>query len=167
MSAATLHLPFGEIVKVKRWKTEWKWNFWLTRENVTFFTSQPVFLRVWSSQPDFTGFWVLTPILHVFCVLTRKIGWFYELKRIFNNHGFEIKPNRFQLALQVKRSFPYVHIIVSIVAVWSHQYSIHENIAFDAGVSVLRENLMKSLDGMQNTGASSIGRPFTSGFRDR
>jgi hypothetical protein len=78
------------------------------------------------------------------------------------NEWFEIEPNRFQLALKVKRSFPYIHIIVSIVAVRSHQYSIHENIAVDAGVSVLRENLVKSLDDMQNTGASSIGRPFTS-----
>jgi hypothetical protein len=52
----------------------------------TFLPSQPVFLRVWPSQPDFAGFRVLTPILHVFCVLTRKIGRFYELKRIFNNH---------------------------------------------------------------------------------
>jgi hypothetical protein len=51
-----------------------------------FFTSQPVFMRVWPSQPDFVGFQVLTPILHVFCVLTRKIGRFYELERIFNNH---------------------------------------------------------------------------------
>jgi hypothetical protein len=47
-------------------------------------------MRVWPSQPDFAGFRVLTPILHVFCVLTRKIGWFYELKRIFNNHGREV-----------------------------------------------------------------------------
>jgi hypothetical protein len=51
--------------------------------------SQPVFMRVWSSQPDFAGFRVLTPILYVFCVLTRKIGWFYELKHIFNNHALE------------------------------------------------------------------------------
>jgi hypothetical protein len=61
------------------------------------------------------------------------------------NEWFEIEPNRFQLALQVKISFPYVHIIVSIVAVRSHQYSIHENITVDAGVSVLRENLLKNL----------------------
>jgi hypothetical protein len=44
-------------------------------------------MRVWPSQPDFIDFRFLTPILHVFCVLTRKIGRFYELKRIFNNHG--------------------------------------------------------------------------------
>jgi len=53
----------------------------------TFFMSQPVFMRVWSCQPNFAGFWVSTLILHVFCVLTRKIGQFYKLKRIFNNHG--------------------------------------------------------------------------------
>ena len=75
-----------ECEGVKRWK----WIFLLTRGIITFFmffTSQPVFMRVWPSQLDFAGFRVLTPILHVFCVLTRKIGRFYELKRIFNNHG--------------------------------------------------------------------------------
>ena len=62
-----------------------------------FFTSQPVFLRVWPSQPDFADFRVLTPTLHIFCILTRKIGRFYELKHIFNNHGLEF------LCLQKKK----------------------------------------------------------------
>ena len=70
------------------------WKFCLTRENVTFLTffpSWPVFKIVLPGLTDFTGFRVLTPILHVLCVLTCKIERFYELKRIFNNHGWEYK----------------------------------------------------------------------------
>jgi hypothetical protein len=35
----------------------------------------------------FKHFQVLPPFLHVLGALTRKIVRFYELKRIFNNHG--------------------------------------------------------------------------------
>jgi len=44
---------------------------------------------------DFKHFRVLPPFLHVLGALTRKIVRFYELKRIFNNHGCKSnQPNR-------------------------------------------------------------------------
>jgi hypothetical protein len=66
-------------------------TFRVSRENVMFLT----FLRVVTVLCDFeqvlcdfNDFRVLPPFLHVLWVLTRKIVRFYELKRIFNNHGY-------------------------------------------------------------------------------
>ena len=67
-------------------------TFRLSRENVTFFTFlrfSTVLCDFEQVLCDFNDFRVLPPFLHVLWVLTRKIVRFYELKRIFNNHGFE------------------------------------------------------------------------------
>jgi hypothetical protein len=66
--------------------SNFKWNRDFST-HLMFFTCLSDFMWVWPGLTDFTGFWVLIPISHVLHVLTRKIVWFYESKRIFNNHG--------------------------------------------------------------------------------
>jgi len=67
-------------------------TFWLSRENTMFLTFLRVVTILCDFEPvlcDFNDFRVLPPFVHVLWVSTRKIIRFDELKRIFNNHGFD------------------------------------------------------------------------------
>ena len=47
--------------------------------------------RVWPSLVEFDHFRVFNSILHVICELTRKIVWFYESTRDFDNNGWRVR----------------------------------------------------------------------------
>jgi len=82
----------------------------------------------YASLTDFTDFRVLTSILHVLCVLTHKIGRFYELKRIFNNHNplllslvlqpnpLKLESNKFNIIINIKiKIICIINIIIFII----------------------------------------------------